>query len=138
MTEIEVEAEQGLKKSWALKQGCIPEDEFPKLEKRLLNEASNELIAAQDQMLLLGRKTAVERLSTFLTALARRQGGLESAGVIDLPMTRTDIADYLGLTIETVSRTFTKLRKSGVIELPDAHSVTLTDIEALRGLTEDE
>lgn len=113
-------------------------DEFPKLEKRLLNEASNELIAAQDQMLLLGRKTAVERLASFLAALAQRQGALESGGVINLPMTRTDIADYLGLTIETVSRTFTKLRKSGVIEVPDAHTVTLMDLAALRDLTEDE
>ncbi len=48
-------------------------------------------------------------------------------------MTRTDIADYLGLTIETVSRTFTKLRKSGVIEVPDAHTVTLTDLAGLAG-----
>ena len=111
-------------------------DELPKLEKRLLNEASNELIAAQDQMLLLGRKTAVERLATFLAALARRQNVQEDGGLIDLPMTRTDIADYLGLTIETVSRSFTKLRKSGVIGIPDAHSITVTDVGALRVLTE--
>jgi len=111
-------------------------DEFPKLEKRLLNEASNELIAAQDQMLLLGRKTAAERLSTFLDALARRQGVREEGGVIELLMTRTDIADYLGLTIETVSRTFTKLRKSGVIDVPDAHTITITNLAGLQEMTE--
>jgi CRP/FNR family transcriptional regulator len=113
-------------------------DELPKLEKRLLNEASNELIAAQDQMLLLGRKTAAERLSTFLAALARRQGALYNDGVVDLPMTRTDIADYLGLTIETVSRTFTKLRKSGIVAIPDAHTVVITNSAALSGMTEGE
>ncbi len=110
-------------------------DEMPELEKRLLSEASNELIAAQAQMLLLGRKTATERLSTFLEALARRQDAPDNAGAVHLPMTRTDIADYLGLTIETVSRTFTKLRKSGVIEIPDAHTVVVTDADTLRDMT---
>ncbi|MBC6441502.1 MAG: helix-turn-helix domain-containing protein [Rhodospirillales bacterium] len=109
-------------------------DDMPKLEKRLLSEASNELIAAQDQMLLLGRKTALERLSSFLHALAERQG----KDTVELPMTRTDIADHLGLTIETVSRTFTRLRKSGLIDTPDPHSVVIRDLAGLEGLTEGE
>jgi len=109
-------------------------EDMPRLETRLLDQASNELIAAQDQMLLLGRKTAVERLSSFLFALARRQGSAS----LDLPMTRTDIADYLGLTIETVSRSFTKLRRTGVIATHDAHSVEILDRDALEGLTEGE
>ncbi|MDH3474327.1 MAG: helix-turn-helix domain-containing protein, partial [Rhodospirillales bacterium] len=112
-------------------------DELPGLEKRVLGVASNELRAAQDQMLLLGRKTAVEKLSTFLwkwTQHTLSQGGsLES---IDLPMNRTDIADYLGLTTETVSRTFTRLVKDDVLELPSTHHVVLRDAERLQELTE--
>jgi len=109
-------------------------DDLPKLEKRLLDEASNELIAAQDQMLLLGRKTAAERLSSFLFALARRQNNRH----VELEMTRTDIADYLGLTIETVSRTFTKLRKLDIIDTPDAHSVVIKDASVLKDMAEGE
>ena len=114
-------------------------NEMPGLEKRVLGVASNELRAAQDQMLLLGRKTAVEKLSTFLwkwTQHALRRGGsLES---IDLPMNRTDIADYLGLTTETVSRTFTRLVKDDVLELRSIHKVVLRDTERLQELMEGE
>ena len=106
--------------------------EYPKLERRLLCEASNELMAAQEQMLLLGRKTASERLASFLDALMSRQ----AAGTVHLPMPRTDIADYLGLTVETVSRTFTKLRKSGVIETPDAFCAVIRDPDALKDIAE--
>tara|TARA_B100000686_G_scaffold291832_1_gene320121 strand:+ start:1063 stop:1224 length:162 start_codon:yes stop_codon:yes gene_type:complete len=53
-------------------------------------------------------------------------------------MTRTDVVNYLGLTIETVSRTFTKLRKSGVIDTPDAHSVIILDRDGLNDMTEGE
>lgn len=111
-------------------------EEMPRLENSLLARASNELIAAQDQMLLLGRKTAVERLASFLTALAGRQGRDEPGATVELAMTRTDIADYLGLTIETVSRGFTRLRKGGLIATPDAHSAVLLDPAGLRELTE--
>lgn len=111
-------------------------EEMPRLENSLLARAANELIAAQDQMLLLGRKTAVERLSTFIMTLARRQGAGRLGDTVSLPMTRTDIADYLGLTIETVSRSFTRLRKSGLIEIPDSHSIVLIDPEGVEALTE--
>ena len=106
--------------------------EYPKLERRLLCEASNELMAAQEQMLLLGRKTASERLASFLGALLRREVG----NTVQLPMSRTDIADHLGLTVETVSRTFTKLRQSGVIETPDAYCAVITDSDALNVIAE--
>ena len=106
--------------------------EYPKLEKRLLCEASNELNAAQEQMLLLGRKSAAERLASFLRTLMRRQAG----PAVPLLMSRTDIADYLGLTVETVSRTFTKLRRSGVIETPDAHTAVMKDPGALERIAE--
>ena len=99
-------------------------EEFPAMEKALLGRAATELAANQEQMLLLGRKTARERLASFLLRLASRQGMGEGTP-IELPMSRSDIADFIGLTIETVSRTFTQLRKEGVVRLPDAHRVTV-------------
>jgi CRP/FNR family transcriptional regulator len=99
-------------------------DQFPALEKALLGRAATELAAAQKQMLLLGRKTARERVASFLLQLAEREGA-DDGMAMDLPMTRTDIADYLGLTIETVSRTLTNLRKTGLIALPDPHHLSI-------------
>lgn len=87
-------------------------DQFPALEKALLGRAATELAAAQQQMLLLGRKNAHERVASFVLQLAERQATKDGQR-IDVPMTRTDIADHLGLTIETVSRTLTSLRKAG-------------------------
>ena len=110
-------------------------DRFPALERQLLNTASNELAAAQDQMLLLGRKTAQERLATFLVLMRRRATSPTNPDTIILPMSRQDIGDYLGLTIETVSRTVTRLRKSGAIDLPDPHSFVVRDSEALAALS---
>lgn len=107
-------------------------DDFPALETRLLQVASNELVAAQEQMLLLGRKTALERVASFLVARSRLAGpcGPRHTRLV-LPMTRSDIADYLGLTIETVSRTMTKLRTDKLIELPGPHDVVLRDLNSL-------
>ena len=87
---------------------------------------------AQDHMMLLGRKSARERVASFLLGLAERAG---TDGGIALPMSRTDIADHLGLTIESVSRTLTQLERDGVIALP-AHrrTVLLRDKAALRRL----
>lgn len=97
-------------------------DDFPALEKKLLEVASNELVVAQEQMLLLGRKTARERLASFLVARANMLPHCQaSAGLkerIHLPMTRSDIADYLGLTIETVSRTLSRFKAEALIEIP--------------------
>jgi len=110
-------------------------DEFPKMEKRLLSIASNELAAAQEQMMLLGRKTAQERLASFLLTLARRDERLGRDGKsLKLTMTRIDIADYLGLTNETTSRVFTSFRKRGWIELESGNRVVLTDRETLEEL----
>ena len=108
-------------------------DDLPGLEKRVLGVASNELMAAQDQMLLLGRKTAREKLSTFLWKLRDRAAERGATGdTIELPMNRTDIADYLGLTTETVSRTFTRLVKDGILALPAKRRVVLRDADRLR------
>jgi CRP/FNR family transcriptional regulator len=110
-------------------------DDFPAMEKRLLEVASTELVAAQDQMLLLGRKTARERLASFLM-LQSRQGTMCQAARprFTLPMSRGDIADYLGLTIETVSRTLTKLRSDGFIEIPSASEIAIRAPAALESL----
>lgn len=87
---------------------------------------------AQDHMLLLGRKCAVEKVASFLLGLAKR---MSRSGEIDLPMSRIDVADHLGLTIETVSRSLTHLERAGVIAVP-AHrrAIQLRDRAALARL----
>lgn len=113
-------------------------DRMPKLERQLLTLASHELIEAQEQMLLLGRKTAKERLCSFLLSLSQRtelKGNDPS--VISVPMSRSDIADYLGLTMETVSRNFTQLKTSGVIQLREGGVVFLPDRDQLAVMAED-
>src|SRR5262249_30899264 len=111
-------------------------DYFPVMEQRLLEVASNELVAAQEQMLLLGRKTARERLASFLIARAALPATCLAhepapAEIITLPMTRADIADYLGLTIETVSRTLTRFKSERLIEIPAAGEIAVRDRAAL-------
>lgn len=108
-------------------------DEEPGLARRLLDALSNELRVAQDQMVLLGRKSAPEKVASFLLSLAADEhGGCEDR--VDLPMGRGDIADYLGLTVETVSRTFTKLKNDGLIALPTPASVEILDLDQLEAL----
>ncbi|MEQ8700417.1 MAG: helix-turn-helix domain-containing protein [Bauldia litoralis] len=110
-------------------------DEFPEMERRLLSIASNELASAQDQMLLLGRKTAEEKLASFLWLLSRRATLKELDGkTIDLPMTRMDMADYLGLTIETVSRSFSALRRKEIIAFTTPQRMQITDLSAMAAL----
>ena len=111
-------------------------DDFPLMEKRLLEVAANELVAAQEQMLLLGRKTARERLASFL--LAQSLQGMpcgHSRSRFRLPMTRADISDYLGLTIETVSRSLTRLHSVGLIDVLGSE-VLIRDRAALTSLAE--
>jgi CRP/FNR family transcriptional regulator len=101
-------------------------DEFPALERRLLDVATHELVVAQEQMLLLGRKTALERVAGFLLSLAENYAHDNSEPVtMPLPMSRMDLADYLGLTIETVSRSLSQLKRDKLIFFVDAHAVTL-------------
>ena len=109
----------------------------PELEHELLDRASHELAEAQEQMLLLGRKSARERLASFLLLLSRRaamRGAAEEP--VLLPMGRNDIADYLGLTTETVSRTFTRLRKDGLVRLLSGGAVALCDRKSLTKVAE--
>ncbi|MDE2005652.1 MAG: Crp/Fnr family transcriptional regulator [Rhodospirillales bacterium] len=101
--------------------------DFPALERRLLERAATELVAAQEQMLLLGRKTARERVASFLVAQAAAAPCGRPRAVLHLPMSRGDIADYLGLTIETVSRTLSRLRADRLIEIPNATTLVIRD-----------
>jgi CRP-like cAMP-binding protein len=105
----------------------------PAVGRCLLSVAARHLVAAHQQMLLLGRKTAEERIASFLLTMAERSG---TDGRFALPMTRADIADYLGLTIETVSRSFTQLRNDGLIALRGTSEVAIVDREALEDLAD--
>lgn len=93
---------------------------------------AGELQRAQDHLLLLGRKRAQERVATFLLDMAGRR---KSEIFVDLPMSRQDIADYLGLTIETVSRAFSKFKAKGYIRLHGARSAEILRVDALRSLS---
>ncbi len=105
---------------------------MPRLERKLLGTTAHELAAAQDQMVLLGRKTALERVASFLVSLSRRAARRGQPDTrLDIPMSRTDIADYLGLTTETVSRSLTSLRRAGLIELGARDRIVIADLDAL-------
>jgi CRP/FNR family nitrogen fixation transcriptional regulator len=97
----------------------------------LLVLALRGMLRAQEHLTVIGRQTAVERIAGFLLDMANRQGSLNH---FDLPMSRLDIADYLGLTIETVSRVFAKLRAAGLIKLQSVRCVQIKDFQALGGL----
>ena len=105
----------------------------PELESGMLAQACTELDATRASLMLLARLGPAERLAGFLVDMAERQqrrGG--SVAHVDLPMTRADIADHLGLTIETVSRSFTKLRAAQAIAFEDPRRIDLVDLAALR------
>lgn len=112
-------------------------DDFPRMEDRLLETAATELAAAQEQLVLLGRKTARERLASFLVAQsARARPCGPPASSLFLPMSRGDIADYLGLTVETVSRTLRRFRTERLIALRSPTHVDLLDRAALQALAQ--
>ena len=112
--------------------------EYPGLQQRLFQHTLDELDAARDWMLLLGRKTAEEKVASFLLMLAKRsmktgcefKNTAEMAG-FELPLTRAGMADYLGLTIETVSRQLTRLKTSNVIRLSTNRQIMVPDINRL-------
>lgn len=97
----------------------------------ILPVALLDLVRAQEHLLVLGRQSAVERIAAFLMDMSERQGGLRT---IELPMSRTDIADYLGLTIETVSRVFSKLRQKGIVRLPSLRGVEIVKRQAIQDM----
>jgi CRP/FNR family nitrogen fixation transcriptional regulator len=101
--------------------------EHPLLGAELIEATVKELSRAHDHLMLLGRKTAEEKVATFLLDLEKR-------GVRDLPMRRQDIADYLGLTIETVSRMLTQLQNAGVVRICNTRRLEVLDAGALQML----
>ena len=103
--------------------------ENPDLEHRLLQQALNELDEAREWMVTLGRKTAREKIASFLYLIASQFDA--GSSTFQLPLSRSDIADFLGLTTETVSRQFTRLRQSGVIEVEQRRRITILDIDRL-------
>ena len=111
----------------------------PGLSFKLYQVIAEELAATRNLMMTTGHRSACERVVAFLLALSRRNERCgEPEDIIHLPMTRTDIADYLGLTIETVSRTLTKLKTKGFIDLPQSTRVILLDMIELQRLAEGE
>jgi len=106
------------------------------LHQSLLQAALREISAMQDHFMMLGRKSATEKLASFLCVLSERVGqDLGAYRQVQLPMSRSDIADFLGLTTETVSRTFTQLRKSNIIAVENIHTIIIQRPQALLALS---
>lgn len=108
--------------------------EFPRFERRLFENALDELDAAREWMLLLGQKSAEEKVASFILMVSKRLDedsgrGNSAQGPtrFELPITRADIADFLGLTIETVSRQFSSFKRARLIGLDGARTVTILD-----------
>jgi CRP/FNR family transcriptional regulator, anaerobic regulatory protein len=110
--------------------------EQPRIAERLIERAAAELARAHEHMLLLGRKTAKEKVASLLVDLARRIGADQCRPSFRLPISRQEMADQLGLTIETVSRTMTRLKQEGFIALPTSHDVVLTRPAQLAAVAE--
>jgi CRP/FNR family transcriptional regulator len=109
----------------------------PSLGFKLYQVLARELASTRDLMLTTGQRSATERVVSFLLAFSRRnERNGQDPTTFELPMTRADIGDFLGLTIETVSRTFTKLKTMRLIELPHSSQVKLIDLDALKSLAD--
>ncbi|MFN7223798.1 MAG: transcriptional regulator FnrL [Paracoccaceae bacterium] len=116
----------------------------PHVAQRLLQMTLDELDAAREWMLLLGRKTAREKIASLLAIIARRDASLKSSTsmanvtTFDLPLTREEMADYLGLTLETVSRQMSALKRDGVITLEGKRHVKVPSLDLLMEETGDD
>lgn len=115
----------------------------PHIAQRLLEMTLDELDAAREWMLLLGRKTAREKIASLLAIIARRDAHLKLKSakgniIFDLPLTREEMADYLGLTLETVSRQVSALKRDGVIVLEGKRHIVVPDFDRLLEETGDD
>jgi CRP/FNR family transcriptional regulator len=112
----------------------------PDFEHRLLEQTLTQLDDARSWMVTLGRKTAQEKVASFLVLLANNLGRMNVSGsnmvAFTLPLKRADIADFLGLTIETVSRQMTRLRKDKLIDIQRNLDVTVLDMPRLKDLAD--
>ncbi len=114
---------------------------MPHISQRMIELAMDELDAARDWMLLLGRKTAGEKIATFIEMVVRRQHFERRDGTpvdLVLPLSRGDIANYLGLTLETVSRQISMLKADGILEFEDKRRFRVVDMERLQKATGDD
>lgn len=115
--------------------------ETPGMEHLLHEQNLRELDEAREWMLTLGRKNAIEKVASFIVMIARHiepETGMDDEKLeIDLPLKRADIADFLGLTIETVSRQITNLRKKGVIAVNDRKSIVVTNFSRLAAIADE-
>jgi CRP/FNR family nitrogen fixation transcriptional regulator len=110
-------------------------ESMPSMRRRLDSFLSQRLQRMQEHVVMLGRQTAKERVVSFLLDLVERESAKEKERAA-LPMSRQDIADYLGLTIETVCRVLSDLKRARIVALPNLHEIVLTDTRALRALAE--
>ena len=114
-------------------------EEVPHISQRMMEMALDELAAAREWMVLLGRKTAREKIATFLEMVVRRSSiDGQGADAFELPLTREEIADFLGLTLETISRQLTQLKKEGVVRFIDRRRFEVTDLAALHNASGDD
>lgn len=114
-------------------------EEVPHISQRMMEMALDELNAAREWMVLLGRKTAREKIATFLEMIIRRSTVPNQAVKhYTLPLTREEIANFLGLTLETISRQLSAMRREGLIEFEDRRQFVVRDLEALHVATGDD
>ncbi len=124
-------------------------NKYPAFGGALLQDTVGALNAAREWVFVLGRKTAEEKLASFLLLVAERLGGegcargacaTQAAGPLtcDLALSRTEISEYLGLRLETVSRQFKKLKEAGVIETSGSRTITFCDVGQLKRLADSE
>ncbi len=114
-------------------------EEVPHISQRMLEMALDELSAAREWMVLLGRKTAREKIATFLDMIVRRSTvpGVD-VHQYSLPLTREKIADFLGLTLETISRQLSAMKKEGIVEFSGRRDFVIKDLKALRRASGDD
>ena len=109
----------------------------PEMERRVRAMTAAEIGVAQRQLTLLGRKSALERLASFLLTWSPEPLPSATSGrVVELPMSRADVADHLGLTRETVSRTFTSLVQDGIVEIREANTIILIRPDRLEDIAD--
>jgi CRP-like cAMP-binding protein len=110
-------------------------EEHPNLKARFYQILSQRVLDIQNHLTMLGRQTAKEKLASFLTLLSQRAGS-EDDNLVDVTMSRQDMADYLGLTVETVCRVLAQLKKAGIIDMPTHHRFALKNMKRLTALAE--
>jgi len=108
---------------------------MPSMGRRILVLLSQRLQGMQDHLVMLGRQAAKERVASLLLLIAERSEA-EDKEAFDVPMSRQDIADYLGLTAETVCRSLAELKRARLIAVPNVHQIVVNDTEGLRGVAD--